>query len=281
MIVWDNAGALATLGAVRVGSRALWLASALGCSGLSSGQDTASEGPMLEPNWDCLDTPSRLIRMAVPEPTQLRVINLLNMSPVTGLTVRACGLLDANCTSPIATAVSAEAPLHSIAVGPDFAGAFRLEAPGYIDSVRFAELDLSVDRRDGSFAREFLHVMLTATDLVEMAADLAVPNPALVPQMAQFTAPIQDCNGNPGDGAEMFIARDQHPGAVGWSIRDGLPQIGAVVGAVGAGGFLLVPNSTMTVCGRYKGREFGGVSVRMREGQSTTAAIRAGFPCDY
>lgn len=263
-------------------SRALlWCAACVfGCTGLADEQDAYSESLPLESNWDCLDDPSLLRRTRIPQPVVLRVVDLLDMSPVPGVSVRACGRIDANCESPLAFGMSDAPPIHTIAAGPDFGGVFRLEAPGYLDSVRFVETDLSAHRTNGNIEAELLHVMLTGSDVVEIASDLGVPDPTLAAEMATLGGPILDCNGVNAVGAEMFIVGDQHPGAVAWSIRDGLPQRDAPTGVAGAGGFVLVPESTMTVCGRYRGREFGGVSVRMRNGQLTTVVIRAGLPCE-
>lgn len=262
------------------GGLLLCLFGAVGCTGLAQDQDISTESMPLEPNWDCLDDPSLMRRTPLPQPLLLRVVNLLDLSPVPGASVQACGRLDANCAAPLASGMSDGPPLHSIDVGPEFSGVLRIEAPGYLDSVRFAESDLSVHRETGSVDAELVHVMLTGNDVVEIASDLGISEPALAAEMATLGGPILDCNGLPAAGAEMFMVGDPHPEAVIWSIRDGLPQRGVLTGVAGAGGILLVPESTMTVCGRYRGREFGAVSVRMRHGQLTTAVIRAGLPCE-
>jgi hypothetical protein len=69
--------------------------------GSSSSASTGTGGTMPLPGWECLG------HFKYPDPTgseqQMLFVNALDMTPVTGITMKLCGPLDATCASPLSS----------------------------------------------------------------------------------------------------------------------------------------------------------------------------------
>lgn len=220
-----------------------------------------------DPIWGCLGT------VVFPKPppgmftVTIHVRDLVNQSPIPGVTGRLCERPDTDCKAPLSGDIPAT-PLGDLQlpVRSGFDGYVELNAPGRMPGLYFIYPPVDANR-------EIPLVPLLETGLVEALAELNMKT--LVPDRGHILLGGYDCQHNPAEGITLSVT-DADAQTAGFYVLNNLPKIGApFTDASGRGGFINVKTGIEAITANVAAdnRKIATVSLLVRSGMMTFTSI--------
>jgi hypothetical protein len=225
-------------------ARALVLGAVAGvwssCSGFAPSSDVAPGNQVdTDPSnpWRCLGRtvatpPAPVFAGAAPRVVfSLQVVDLSTGRIFPSLQVRACGLADVNCESPVADSLTVDSRGYvDVPLFQGFTGFLELTSPDVVPA-RF----YLTDALPAEALTEYPLAMIAPTTLGPLAQLVGVQIEA---GTGLFAARVFDCDGKTASGVSLSTRSRGTP----WYFVDGLPtNMTSATGAEGLGGFVNVP----------------------------------------
>lgn len=211
---------------------------ALGCTEFEPGSDTlqSRDFQSLSDNWSCLETPRNPMgRDLVASEAAARVVYTLQFVDYStgrtypNLLVRACGIADITCVTPVLDYVEVDARGYvDLPLFEGFDGFFEITSPQILPSLLFLAEPLRA-----RLGPEFPYTLITLESLPPLLGLLGVePDPS----RGIFASRAFDCEGNLA--SDVTFTGD----GVSYYFIDGLPSADAPsTGSEGLGGFVDMP----------------------------------------
>jgi hypothetical protein len=257
-----------------------------GDGGAADAADEAAEaGP-----WDCLDQPGQVLDLNATVGITFIMFDALkpidappggngfsgatSYTPVSGVSLQACDILDPQCTKPITPLVTSnDAGVANVTLAQNFAGFFQFWGAGSLPSTVYPGHLLA----DASTETMTLAV-LGGSETQLLAAALGVPmqtNPDAGVGSAFFQA--YDCFDRAAPGVSYTLPIDGGPETVQWYSNNQLPSTTATqTDSQGVGGVLNVPAGALAATATLAGtnRQLGTTNAIIYPGGLTYVWFR-------
>jgi hypothetical protein len=220
-----------------------------------------------DPVWGCLGS------VVFPKPAPgmftvtIHVRDLVNQSPIAGVTGRLCERPDTECKAPISGDIPAT-PMGDLLlpVRAGFDGYVELNAPGRMPGLYFIYPPVDANR-------EIPLVPMLETALVEQLAILNMR--MVVPERGHVLLGGYDCEHKPAE-AITLSTPDADDKTAGFYVLNNLPKIGApFTDASGRGGFINLKEGIVSITANVAAdnRKIATVSLLVRQGMMTFTSI--------
>jgi hypothetical protein len=254
----------------RLGLVCAWAATLQACSDYESASDryTGSLQPGEGADWSCLQS--------TPEPPRtpglaggviiysLRLVDLATDEPYADATVRACGLTDIQCDTPITPTLSSDDDgWVNVRLTENFVGYLEIESPRavpYLFHLPAAGLATKADFPLAMIAVESFGALLEAFEL------------PFDPGLGAIAVRSFDCRGRPAAGVDLSLS----VAGVSWYFEQGLPTTSRLqTDDSGLGGFVRsVPGVSLLGASLPDGRLIESKSIIVRPAWMTAGYLR-------
>lgn len=227
-----------------------------------------------DPKWGCVGS----VSWGVQDPSETvlyrgRFLTALTEQPIAGLEVKACGRLDADCTTPFATAKTDAEGYANLLVPKFFNGFYEFNPP--VDAGIMPSISLALPPPETSAQADASIPAAISIHLITEAAFgalLAQIGATADPQLGHLFGLILDCTGAPTARVSLHAGTITPTTIAYYTSASGLPSVTAQETAqAGEAGFVNLPpgSAQLTATANEISKQIGEYAATVRAGTIT------------